>query len=389
MSWLRSVSEFGRELRDMPAVVAEPADRRPFVVYAEDIASYKMVEGYLDGLRERHERSIVYVTSASDDPLLSEPPAGMSVHYVSKLLPSFMRRLDSRVLLTTMPDLAKLDIPRPPASCHCLYAFHSLNSIHEVYLEGAFDHYDSFFCTGPHHKRELEAHFHAFGMPQPELHEVGYHQLDRVYQSFQAYSAPETQRPTVLVAPSWGRGNLLEAAGVEIVGHLLAMGARVVVRPHPCFFLPIYPKGLQVVDRVEARWGSDPHFTLERDITSADSFLEADLMVSDFSGAAFEYALGTLRPVLFIDVARKTRNPNWRKLGLPTFEDTMRSQVGRILDADQIESCGSAAESLLGASDDFRQRLEALRSEVVYNFGHSGEVGADVIEDLLSREERV
>ena len=44
--------------------------------------------------------------------------------------------------------------------------------------------------------------------------------------------------------------------------------------------------------RLEQRFGGHPDVEIERGIESEDAFFEADVMISDQSGAALEYALG-------------------------------------------------------------------------------------------------
>lgn len=383
MSWLQRIRNLWREYRDLESALAMPGRERPIWVYSEDIASFHMLEGYLRELMETHGRPVVYVTSAPGDPLLADHPPKMSVFYVRRLVPNLIPRIHSDVLVTTMPDLGKLHVPRPPKETCCLYVFHSLNSIHEVYRPGAFDHYDAFFCGGPHHTTELDAHFNRYGLPPPALHEVGYYKLDRVAKAHQSYERRHKDRKTVLLAPSWGKNNVLESHGVEIIERLLPLGARIVVRPHPCFFLPIYPQGRSIVDRLARRFEAHPSVEIERSIDTEDSFHEADIMISDFSGAAYEYALGTLRPVLFIDVPRKTLNPNWRELGLPTFEDTMRREVGRILSPAELSRIGREAMEMIEHRRQYKERLVRLRRSAIYNFGRSAEVGARIIDEML------
>jgi YidC/Oxa1 family membrane protein insertase len=307
----------------------------------------------------------------------------MSVYYVNKLVPNLIPKINAKTFLTTMPDLGQLHVARPSKATYCLYVFHSLNSIHEVYRQGAFDNYDGFFCTGPHHKKELAAHFDRQQLKSPDLHEIGYVKLDRIYQAHSSYEKKHKDRQTILLAPSWGKGNLLESHGIDIVRRLIPLGKRIVIRPHPCFFLPIYREGRQIIDALARAFDGEQDVEIERSIATEDSFHEADVMVSDFSGAAYEYALGTLRPVLFIDVARKTLNPNWQELGLPTFEDKMRFEVGRVLPPEDLPRIDQAMLELLRQNTQYKARIEKLRQSAIYNFGRSAEVGARVIKDLM------
>lgn len=383
MSWFRRISSLWREFNNLQAVLSLPEKERRLLVYSEDVASFTMFGGYLDQLMEVHRLPVVYVTSAPDDPLLDNHHPDMSVYYVNRLVPNLIPKINAKTFLTTMPDLGKLHVARPTKATYCLYVFHSLNSIHEVYRQGAFDNYDGFFCTGPHHKKELTAHFERYHNSSPDLHEIGYYKLDRIHQAHSSYEKKHPNCQTILLAPSWGKGNLLESHGIDIVRRLIPLGKRIVIRPHPCFFLPIYPEGRRIVDALARAFDCEPNVELERTVATEDSFHEADVMVSDFSGAAYEYAFGTLRPVLFIDVARKTLNPNWQELGLPTFEDKMRFEVGRVLPPEELPRIDQAMVELLEQNRHYRARIENLRQTAIYNFGRSVEAGARVIRDLM------
>jgi YidC/Oxa1 family membrane protein insertase len=383
MSWFRRISSLWREFNNLQAVLSLPENKRRLLVYSEDVASHTMFGGYLDHLMEVHHLPVVYITSAPDDPLLDDHHPNMSVYYVNKLVPNLIPKINAKTFLTTMPDLGQLHVARPSKATYCLYVFHSLNSIHEVYRQGAFDNYDGFFCTGPHHKKELAAHFDRQRLKSPDLHEIGYVKLDRICQAHSSYERKHKDRQTILLAPSWGKGNLLESHGIDIVRRLIPLGKRIVIRPHPCFFLPIYREGRQIIDALALAFEGEQDFEIERSIATEDSFHEADIMVSDFSGAAYEYALGTLRPVLFIDVARKTLNPNWQELGIPTFEDKMRFEVGRVLPPEDLPRIDQAMLELLRQNTQYKARIEKLRQSAIYNFGRSAEVGARVIKDLM------
>lgn len=119
--------------------------------------------------------------------------------------------------------------------------------------------------------------------------------------------------------------------------------------------------------------------TFELSIDTEDSFHRSDIMLSDWSGAAYEYALGTLRPVLFIDTPQKLFNESWHELGRPAFEDFMRDEVGTVVPADEVSGVGRMAEDLVSSQARFTEALSKLRREVVFNPGRAGEAGAALI----------
>lgn len=347
-------------------------EERAVVVYAEDTFSYIQLKGYLNALWDNHGIPYQYITSDPDDPLLATPPPGATTWFIRDQLPRLMGSLECEIFLTTMPDLGQFHVPRPKSG-KTVYVFHSLNSTHTAYRTGAFDNYDQFFCTGPHHVEELKR---LRGDPLPELSEVGYYKLDLIRSEHEQWVAEgQVEEDVVLLAPSWGRGNLLEAHGSEIVSSLLGEGFRVIVRPHPQFFHSLYPVGASVIKTLQVEFGTNESVLFELNIDSQDSFHRSALMISDWSGAAYEYALGTLRPVLFIDTPQKIFNPDWSRIGLPSFEESMREEVGIILSGDSIAHTGDRAREVLGRSEE-NARLSALGQDLVFNPGNSALIGA-------------
>jgi YidC/Oxa1 family membrane protein insertase len=104
--------------------------------------------------------------------------------------------------------------------------------------------------------------------------------------------------------------------------------------------------------------------------------MRSDLLVTDWSAMALEYALGLEKPVLFIDVPRRIRNPNWRELGLEPIEAVIRDQLGEVVSPDALNEAPAAIERLLGDPGRFRTKMRELRETMVYRLGHSIPDGA-------------
>lgn len=378
---IAGLKNLASELFTRIRIDSNPPEQRAFMVYSEDRASYLQFRPYLEALQGCQ---VLYLTSAPDDPLLKSSPDHLTVGYLRWLAPNFLAGTDARMLVVTMPELGCPNAPRPQKT-RCVYIFHSLISVHMGYPEGAFDHYDDFFCTGPHHQQELAKRFADLGKKPPRLHEVGYAKLDSIYAQHQHYEPRHPELETVLIAPSWATENILSLYGAEVVRQLLQAGYRVVVRPHPCFFQSLYPEGQKVVAALEREFGNESRFVLEKTIHGNDSFHEAALMIGDWSGAAYEYAFATARPVLFVDTPPKVRNPNWKECGLPVFEEVTRHQVGRVVAG--LDGFIDQVGALLAEGDEGRARRQALRQEKVYNFGSSAQVGARLLEQLFREGE--
>jgi YidC/Oxa1 family membrane protein insertase len=354
-------------------------------VYAEDDYTWNQLEGYIEELIATYHRPVVYVTSDENDPRLEDSRPDLAVYCISETVPKFISAVDSQVFLTTMPDLDSFHIKRP-RDATCVYAFHSLNSTHASYRTGAFDAYDVFMCVGPYHEAELTRRFQMIGKTDYVLSKVGYYKLDRIAAASAAYTKAYPDIPTVLLAPSWGEHNLLATVGSEIISSLAQAGYRTVVRPHPAFFESIYPQGLGIVEDLKQQFGSHDNVLFESGIASEDAFYEADLMISDWSGAAFEYALGTERPVLFVDVPRKVMNEDWSQLGIVPFEERIRPAVGEVLPMGNVARTAVAVQRLLRDNHEYRDRIVDVRNTEIYNFGSSALAGAGAINACIVTE---
>ena len=57
-------------------------------------------------------------------------------------------------------------------------------------------------------------------------------------------------------------------------------------------------------------------------------------MISDWSGAALDYAFGLNKPVVFIDVPKKINNLDYQEIGLDCFEEVIRDNIGVVFKPD-------------------------------------------------------
>ena len=126
---------------------------------------------------------------------------------------------------------------------------------------------------------------------------------------------------------------------------------------------------------------NNSNFDLEVNIASQDSLHRADLMISDWSGAALDYSFGLGKPVLFIDVPRKVNNPEYELLDIIPFEVWIRNNIGKIQSADQLDSLIDSVNELL--LDNTYADIDLIVKQNVFNIGKSAEVGAKYLAQLL------
>lgn len=350
--------------------------------YAEDSFSYLTMEGYVTGLLKTNN-SLAYITSDLNDPLFAAENPNLHLVGLNKLAGFALSKTTAPVLVMTMPDLGSLHVARPSPKTRLVYVFHALVSTHRQYRTDAFDHYDHFFCCGHYHIDELRRRFEIIKKPCPKLHEVGYYKLDRLHKAYLTHKKIWSERQTILIAPSWHESNLLESIGSKIVANLLAKDFQVVVRPHPAFFTSIYPKGRSIIAQLKNSFSEHPNFLLDTAMNSELYFYEADLLITDWSGSAYEYAFGTERPVLFFETPPKVINEHWTNYGIIPFEVNMRGKVGQSLPLSKVESTAQIASEMLEQQALYRQELIDLRQREVFNFGSSAQVGITILKQVF------
>lgn len=357
-----------------------PPSARKIVFYAEGRKDYPCWGDLIQALLTHSDLMVFYLTSDPEDPILATTNERIRPFYLKHLLPWVLSSLEANVLVMTMPDLHRYTLRRSRRVAHHLYLFHALCSTHMIYRFGAFDHYDTIFCAGPHQMEEIRRAESLYGLKPKQLVKVGYPRLDQLIRNHpngRSPSHPGGQK--ILIAPSWGRANILETC-VEVLAETLAQnGFQIVVRPHP-ESVKRHPRRISELAR---RFSAEGLIELELDPLRERSLHEAEVLITDWSGIALEYAFATERPVLFIDVPPKINNPRYAELGIVPLEVRLRSVIGETIAPEALRTAPEMARSLIQNRAAYRERILNARQESTFHLSRSGEVGARVILDLL------
>ena len=354
-----------------------PADRS-IVFYSETHQDWHHLQPLIDFLAGPLSRTVCHVTSEPTVPLPPTPDADHTFRIGAGVLCTwFFQTLKADVMALTMLDLQNFHLKRSVHPVHYAYVLHSMGSTHMVDHASSYDHYDSLLCVGPRHVAEIRRREELAGLPPKHLFAHGYPRLERLVASCaSAGGAPAPRQPaartTALLAPTWGEQSTLHVCGEPLIAALLGAGIGVILRPH----YQTTRLAPQVVERLVARFGSDPGFRYVERMEESASLFESDLLVCDWSAMAIEYALGLGKPVLFVDVPPRVRNPRYAELGLEPMEMRIRRELGTVLPLDRVWEAPRYVAELLLRGADFRKRIAERREEWVFNFGRSVEVGA-------------
>jgi YidC/Oxa1 family membrane protein insertase len=362
-------------------------EHRNVVFYSEDDYSFMHFEALIEKLTNNYGLEVCYLTSQHEDPILNHPPRLVRSFFIGSgwSRTSLFLRMRADVLVMTMPDLETYHLKRSKvADVHYLYLFHAMVSTHSNYREFAFDHYDTIFLTGPYQRDEIRATERAYGLPQKCLVDYGYPRLEALINDVQSWRANRKQdgddTPRVILAPSWGPTTILESIGTEVVHQLLGAGFFVTVRPHPVT-LRNRP---DVIEELEASFGTSKRFQLECDVRDKVSLYEADVMICDWSGVSIEYAFSCERPVLFIDVPKKKNNSNADRIDVIPIEVSIRKDIGEVIHPNDLNQLPNAVRHCVRNRTKYVDRIRELRFQYVFNLHSSADVGAKHIFELAA-----
>ena len=354
---------------------------RSIVFYLENESDFIFFKPIVEKLTQEYDTKICYVTSSKTDPMLNCNNKNILSFYVGDGVArsNFFINLKATIMVMTMPDLETFHIKRSKVyPVHYVYIFHSLNSTQRAYKKTAFDNFDTIFCTGNYQIIEIQTRERKFNLGKKKLIKHGYGRLDTLINEVLNTNVRKntSDKKVVLIAPSWGDYGLIETKGQEIVSTLLDSGFDVILRPHPVTL----KKSNKIIQKIEKEFKDNLNFKLETDIRSTESWFLCDCMISDLSGAAIEYAFAFEKPVLYVVTPQKIVQEN--EIGLVPLEEKIRSEIGGIVSLSQLSLIPSKINQFLLSQNKFKEKIQKIREETIFNIGNSGEQGAKHLLEL-------
>lgn len=374
---------FIRQIRSVVNFMGLPKEQRRIVFYSEGLNYWVHLEGLVKEFLVVSEVPVCYISSNCDDPGLMLRHENYRSFEIGE---GFIRdwlfsNIDTELMVMTMPDLHQYQVKKSKHNVHYVYVQHSLVSLHMVYRKGAFDYYDTIFCAGPHHVKEMRAIEKLYRLPEKVLVEHGYARLEAIILEKRVRGEKKSHLNSdhinalkhVLIAPSWGRHGIIESGlGEKIVDQLLGRGYKVTLRPHPQTIKFDKAK----IDTIVTKYFQHDFFACEINVAGQETLHDSDLMISDWSGAALDYAFGLNKPVLFIDTPKKINNKDYDNLDLIPIENYIRNIIGQVVPPN-MENKLPIEECLL--VDNQQLDLE----EFLFNIGYSCKVGASYLSRYL------
>ncbi len=389
-------SVFGKDWQELEKFNKLDLDERSIVFYSESsVILYPYAEELINEL-EKRDQKICYVTSSKDDPIFKNENKKIKSFYIGdgSAKYKFFWELKAKVIIMTMPDLENYWIKRSIVfPVHYIFLFHSMVSplmanrnVSAKSGKEALDHFDTIFCVGPHWVKEFRAVEQLYNLKQKNLVECGYGLLDKLLKTKPSHAQQnflsKNGKKKILIAPSWGKQNLLETVGIDLVKILLDAGYHVTVRPHPM----IIKNSSKIIKKIMKKFEGNADFILDSDTSSFEQLFSSYALITDWSGISYEYAFVCERPVIYVDDPKNVHNKEYDKIKSVPLEISIRDKIGEIVSVQNLEKLPERIEFLCGHITEFQSKIKKIRDDTIFNIGKSGKVAADEINNIINGE---
>lgn len=353
----------------------------PFVIFSDDKRYWQVFEPICREM-DRRGKDVVYMTASPDDPALENPYKHIHAEYIGKDNKAFARLnfLNAEVVLSTTPGLDVYQWKRSKNVRYYVHIPHAANDI-TLYRMFGIDYYDAVLLSGDYQIQDLRSLEELRGTHQKELLKVGIPYMDVIKNRFEQAGKGEEHQRTVLLAPSWGKSAIFGVYGGKIIDVLLKTGYHVIVRPHPQSF----KSEKELMEKLMKEYPESQQLEWNRDADNFEVLRRSDILISDFSGVIFDFALVYDKPIIYTNPQfdPSPYDAWWLKKTLWTM--TALPRLGRELTWENMEHLKELIDSCLTDS----RYAEGRRSAKAETWAYPGEGAQRAADYLIDKYEEI
>lgn len=373
-----------RAKADYKRFFALEEEDKQLVFYSEKSGFYKYMKNVIEELLRRGV-TIHYITSDPNDAIFSKNDPHLLPYYIddNRLITLFMK-MDCDVMVMTTPDLNTYYLKRSLVKKDIEYIFmwHGMTSTTLVDRKGAYDAFDTLFCCGPHHIVEIRESEQIYGLPEKKLIEFGYGLIEELIEDYEKMPKIPHEKPQILIAPSHQDDCIIDICLDELMVPLIERGYKVILRAHPQY-IKRNPGRMEAIAKKYENYSEDELF-VENDFSSNESIYQSDILITDWSGIAHEFAFATKKPAIFIDTPMKILNPDYQLYKSVPIDISLRNEIGVSVKVEELGRIADIVAELLAHGDVYAEKIDQALHHYIFNLGTSAAVGADYIESALA-----
>ena len=353
----------------------------PFVIFSDDKRYWPVFEPICREM-DRRGKNVVYMTSSEDDPALNNPFEHIKAEFIGKDNRAFARLnfLNAWMVISTTPGLDVYQWKRSKTVNCYVHIPHAASDI-TLYRMFGIDYYDAILLSGEYQVQDIRNLEKIRGLSSKELVKVGIPYMDKMAARFnEAGPAPDHPR-TVLLAPSWGQSAIFGVYGGKIIDVLLKTGYHVIVRPHPQSF----KSELEMMETLMHEYPETDQLEWNRDVDNFEVLRRSDILISDFSGVIFEFALIYDKPVIYTDPHFDLSPYDAWWLDTPLWTTSALPRLGQELTVENMENLKDLIDACLEDSR-FAEGRRCVKAET---WEYPGEGTERAVNYLIDKYERL
>ncbi len=343
--------------------------KKQIVLYAETFADWAFIGPIAINLEKKNIDYIKITSDFKDANLLANNSYFIGYGLARTML---FKTILTKGFITTLTDLNTFHLKKSIHNVHYFYFFHSLASTHRVYRENAFNAYDTIFCAGEHQIKEIRETERIYNLNKKILVKSGYPRLDSLIKK---KSDKKNLQKKIIISPTWGKSSIINKHLDILINLLIKENFFVSLRLHP-MTLRHQPK---FIKKIIKKYFENSNFFYDKNINNEERLMNNDIMISEWSGAALEFAFASTKPVIFINTNPKTNNINWQKIKLPCFEDKIRDKIGKTISENEINKVPNVINDLLRNKSNWSKDILKIRKQKIFNISKSSDYSTNII----------
>lgn len=375
-------------------------EKLQYVIFSDHKRYWNIFEPICDEFEKRQVK-LVYMTESEDDPALAKEYKYIEARYIGEGNMAFAKLnvLNAHVVISTTPSLDVFQWKRSKKVDYYIHITHMPNDV-TTYRMFGLDFYDAVLVSGQYQVDQIRKLEELRGLPAKDIEIVGLPYMDvmkaRLDKDVNKIGEAEfgkdslkgeeedlgsksNEMRTVLLAPSWGASGILSKYGERFIDALIDTGYKIIVRPHP----QSYTSEKEMIDRLMAKYDDPSKVEWNRDNDNYEVLKKSDILISDFSGVIFDFALVFDKPVICADTSfdKAPYDAAWLDEELWTYE--VLPKLGMKLGEDSIENIKSIIDECIEDTKYQKGRDEARQE----TWQHIGEGATRTVDFILSKAE--
>ena len=373
------------------------------VIYSEGHNYWSTFKPIVEELLAANQK-IVFLTSSEKDPALALKHPLFEAKYIGEGNRAFvyLSFIEAKVCILTTPGLDVLQLKRSKGVEKYVHLLHSLSSV-SLYKIFSFDYYDVILCSGNYQKEELRLLEARRGTDPKLLLDSGCPYIDTIAErkalvdqaanlgiegsslqngDIDSDIGNPGKRRQILIAPSWGQNGLLQFLPIETLKEILNKDVDVIIRPHPQSMI----SEKTLIENLQTELKAYANLRWDFSTDNFDSLSTSDLLISDFSGINFDFALVFERPIITVRTESNFDGVEHFDLAdRPVWENEVIAKMGLRITKDEFAKLPELIDVVM-EDQRYIDNIQRLKKEEFYNFGDSKSIIAAQIQGLLVKD---